>query len=100
MAKTGAHAGIHKGRLSRVRAEPPSSEPAIAGELLTMDEAAARMNMSGRYVRRLVSERRIPFYRFGRSVRLRSTDVDALVEAGRVEPFDIDAVRRHVFEVA
>jgi hypothetical protein len=50
-------------------------------------------------VRRLVAERRIPFYRLGRSVRLRLADVDALVESGRVEPITMQDVHRHVFGV-
>lgn len=56
------------------------------GELLTIDQAAKRMNMSTRHVRRLVAERRIAHHRLGRSIRLDSTDVDAYVAAGRVEP--------------
>lgn len=37
---------------------------------LTIDQAADMLGMSTRYVRRLVSERRIAFYRLGRSIRL------------------------------
>ena len=37
---------------------------------LTVEEAAERLGMSPRYVRRLISERRIPFHKYGRSVRL------------------------------
>jgi excisionase family DNA binding protein len=48
-------------------------------ELLTPDEAAARIRMSPRYVRRLVAERRIPLYRFGRSVRLRRSGIRSMV---------------------
>jgi len=44
------------------------------------------MNMSVRYVRRLVAERRIAFHRIGRSIRLTAVDVDAHIAAGRVEP--------------
>jgi excisionase family DNA binding protein len=54
--------------------------------LLTMEEAAERMNMSARHVRRLVAERRIAHHRFGRRVRLAPADVDAYIDAGRVEP--------------
>ncbi len=54
-------------------------------EVLTVEEAASFMKMSVRYVRRLVAERRIPFHKLGRSVRLTKADVVAHVGAGRVE---------------
>lgn len=60
----------------------------------TVQEAADYMNTTVRFVRRLVSERRIPFHRLGRHVRLKRTDVDAFIDAGRVEAFDPNAVRR------
>lgn len=63
-------------------------------EHFTVQEAADYMNTTVRFVRRLVSERRIPFYRLGRHVRLKRTDVDAFIDAGRVEAFDPTAVRR------
>ena len=54
--------------------------------LLTIEQSADRMQMSARYVRRLVAERRIPFHKLGRAVRLTAADVDAHIAAGRVEP--------------
>ena len=56
-----------------------------AGDLLTVDQAADRINMSARYVRRLIAERRIVFYRLGRSVRIDPVDVTGLIASGRVE---------------
>lgn len=56
-----------------------------AGDLLTVEQAADRINMSARYVRRLIAERRIVFYRLGRSVRIDPVDVTALIASGRVE---------------
>jgi excisionase family DNA binding protein len=53
---------------------------------LTIDEAADVLGMSPRYVRRLISERRIAFYRLGRSVRLAETDLQEFARSGRVEP--------------
>ncbi len=55
-------------------------------ELLTVSQAAVRMGMSARYVRRLVAERRIAFHRLGRSVRIAVHDLEAHLESGRVEP--------------
>ncbi len=58
--------------------------PVLPEELLTIEEAALRIKMSVRYVRRLVAERRIPFYRLGRSVRFDPTDLAEFVTAGRL----------------
>jgi excisionase family DNA binding protein len=53
--------------------------------LLTVQEAADRLGTSTRFVRRLIFERRIPFIKIGRHVRIAASDVDALIAAGRVE---------------
>jgi excisionase family DNA binding protein len=42
--------------------------------------------MSARYVRRLIAERRIGFYRLGRSVRIDPAELTAFVTAGRIDP--------------
>jgi excisionase family DNA binding protein len=55
-------------------------------ELLRVEEAAEALGMSSRHVRRLVQERRIAFHRFGRSIRIDPADVEAYIEASRVEP--------------
>lgn len=54
--------------------------------LLTVDEAAARLGTPARFVRRLVAERRIPFTKIGKYVRFRAEDIEAFIDAGRVEP--------------
>lgn len=51
-----------------------------------VEEAAAYLNTSVRFVRRLIAERRITFYRVGRHVRLAVEDLDSFVQAGKVEP--------------
>lgn len=53
---------------------------------LTVVEAAEYLNTSQRFIRRLVSERRIAFHHVGRHVRLAVVDLDAFLKAGRVEP--------------
>jgi excisionase family DNA binding protein len=72
----------------------------VTGEImrayLTVAETAEYMNTTVRFVRRLIAERRIPFHKVGRYVRLRLQDVDAFIEAGRVEAFDPTAVRRYL----
>ena len=61
-------------------ASQPSHPP------LTLAEAAAYLNVSERFVRRLVAERRVAFHKVGHFVRFRAADLDAFLEAGRVEP--------------
>jgi excisionase family DNA binding protein len=56
---------------------------------LKVEEAAAHMNTSVRFVRRLIEERRIAFHHVGRHVRLALEDLDAFIDAGRVEPREV-----------
>jgi excisionase family DNA binding protein len=53
---------------------------------LTVAEAAALLNTSERFVRRLIEERRIQFNHFGRHVRIPESALREFIEAGRVEP--------------
>ena len=62
-------------------------------EHFTVSQAAEYMGVTVRFVRRLVAERRIPFYRLGRLVRLKKTDIDEFINAGRVEAFNPRAAR-------
>jgi excisionase family DNA binding protein len=68
--------------------------------LLTIEAAAERIAMSPRYVRRLIAERRIVFYRIGRAVRLDPADLDAHIQSGRVEPITRATVWRDLRSVA
>jgi len=63
---------------SRAPADPP----------LTLCEAAAYLNVSQRFMRRLVLERRIAFHKVGRLLRFRVADLDHFLAAGRVEAAD------------
>jgi len=56
------------------------------GQLLTVTEAAERLDTPVRFVRRLIAERRIPFHKIGRHVRIHTHDIDDFIAAGRVEP--------------
>ena len=76
---------------------PPTS---YAGDLLTVEQAADRISMSARYVRRLIAERRIVFYRLGRSVRIDPVDLTALIASGRVEPITSASVWNELRRVA
>lgn len=53
---------------------------------LNVPESAAYLNTSVRFVRRLIAERRIAFHKIGAHVRLAVADLEAFVNAGRVEP--------------
>ncbi len=72
----------------------------LSNELLTTKEAALRMKMSDRHVRRLVAERRIAFHKIGRSVRLTSADVAEYIASVRVEPITESDVWRGLRGVA
>jgi excisionase family DNA binding protein len=53
--------------------------------LLNVEEAAGRLGTSTRFIRRLIAERRIPFTKLGKHVRIDTADLDAFIAAGRVE---------------
>jgi excisionase family DNA binding protein len=53
--------------------------------LLNVEQAADRLGTSTRFIRRLIAERRIPFTKLGKHVRIDTADLDAFIAAGRVE---------------
>jgi excisionase family DNA binding protein len=53
--------------------------------LLTYTEAEFRLGLSRRSVRLLVQHGHVRVVKFGRAVRLRADDLDALIEAGGVD---------------
>jgi len=69
------------------RQERPTSAPQRPGRgrPLTLPEAAAHLNVAERYMRRLVTDRRIPYFKVGRLLRFSAEDLDAFLEAGRIE---------------
>ena len=65
-------------------ARRPSATPrhSTSSELLTVEQAADYLNITEHFVRRLIQERRLPFVRVGRLVRMRRSALDAwLTEA-------------------
>lgn len=52
---------------------------------LNVAEAAAYLNVTEHFVRRLVRERRIAFVKLGRHVRFARADLDAFIQHGRRE---------------
>ncbi len=69
-------------------------------QYLTVSEAAAYLNTSVRFVRRLISERRIAFHHVGRHVRIAVADLEVFMQAGRVEPLTEADVWRDLHGVA
>lgn len=65
-------------------------------QYLDVRQAAAYLNTSVRFIRRLIAERRIAFHKVGSHVRLNVADLDEFVFAGRVEPLQAATVGRKV----
>ena len=60
--------------------------PAPSAPLIDIVQAAERLGVTARFMRRLVDERRIPFHKIGKYVRFDPADIDRFVIQGRVEP--------------
>ena len=54
-------------------------------ELLDIAAAAERLSVTPRFIRRLVHERRLAYIKVGKYIRFESADVDAWLQARRVE---------------
>jgi excisionase family DNA binding protein len=63
-----------------------SPESDLQSELLDVAGAARHLGVTVVFVRRLVMERRIRYYKLGKFVRFRIADLDAFVEGGRIDP--------------
>jgi excisionase family DNA binding protein len=63
----------------------PTTSRRVADTLLTKPEAAAALNVTGRFVERLIAERRVRFVKLGRHVRIPESAIAELVDAGTVE---------------
>lgn len=64
----------------------PSASPAAFGRLLSVPEAAERLGTGDRFIRRLITERRVAFVKVGRHVRIAESVLDAYIEANTVQP--------------
>ena len=54
---------------------------AVVPQLLTMDQLAERLGVTRRHVRRLITERRVPFVRVGRFIRFDPAEISAWLES-------------------
>ncbi|MGW7359688.1 excisionase family DNA-binding protein [Streptomyces sp. NPDC054802] len=58
----------------------------MADRLLNVAEAADRLGVGDRFIRRLISERRIRYVKVGKHVRIADSALAAYIEARTVEP--------------
>lgn len=64
--------------------EPDAGADSI--QWLSTAEAAQRLGITPRTLYRFIDEGQLAAYRFGRVIRLKTTDVDAFIESCRIEP--------------
>ena len=53
--------------------------------LLNITDLAGHLGVNVRHIRRLVHERRIPFIKWGHLIRFKPSDVEAWIDANRIE---------------
>ncbi|MFI6689944.1 helix-turn-helix domain-containing protein [Streptomyces sp. NPDC050485] len=58
----------------------------MADRLLTVPEAAERLGVGERFIRRLISQRRIRYVKVGKHVRIADSVLAAYIEERTVEP--------------
>jgi excisionase family DNA binding protein len=63
-----------------------ATRPAEGHDMLDVAGAAGYLGVNAAFVRRLVLERRIRYFKLGKFVRFRPVDLDTFIEAGRHEP--------------
>src|SRR3954454_19451065 len=63
--------------------EPMAHEPI---HWLSTAEAANRLGITPRTLYRFIDEGQLAAYRFGRVIRLKTTDVDLFIDACRIQP--------------
>ncbi|WP_218020661.1 helix-turn-helix domain-containing protein [Nocardia beijingensis] len=61
----------------------------IESRYVDVEGAAAYLGTGVRFIRRLVAERRVVFYKIGGHVRFKVSDLEAYAQAGRVEPIEV-----------
>jgi excisionase family DNA binding protein len=53
---------------------------------MSTGEAAKRLGVTVRTLYRLIDESQLPAYKFGRVIRLKGSEVEAFIEASRIQP--------------
>jgi excisionase family DNA binding protein len=57
----------------------------VARQMLTIEEAAKYLGTTARHVRRLVSDHSLSYYKVGGRVRFADVDLDAWLDARRID---------------
>ena len=57
---------------------------------MSTQEAAARLGVTVRTLYRLIVEGQLPAYKLGRVIRLQAEEVDAFIEASRIQPGSLE----------
>jgi excisionase family DNA binding protein len=70
--------------------------PPVPGDLLDVTQAAEHLGTPIRFIRRLIAERRIPFYKIGRYVRIDTADLDHFIQEGRIDPNESSSLARRL----
>lgn len=68
-------------------------EASKAKEWLSTEHAAQRLGVRTRTLYRLIDHGVLPGYRMGRVIRLRAREVDAFIEAARIQPGTLSSAR-------
>jgi excisionase family DNA binding protein len=71
-----------------------------AEQLFTVEAAAERLDTTVRFIRRLITERRIEFVKVGRHVRITESALADFIEAGRIPPLNVAQLRPKLRGVA
>lgn len=85
--RSGKKQGHRPGGAGAVASPTDLGAVARPADLRTVAQVEAeRPWASERYLRRLIFERRVPYYKVGRRVLVSLGELDAVVASGRVEP--------------
>ena len=57
---------------------------------MSTGEAARRLGVTVRTLYRLMKQRELPGYKFGRVIRLQEAEVEAFIKASRITPGDLE----------
>jgi excisionase family DNA binding protein len=72
------------GRMTSRRAPQRVPDRKPRDQLLTVEQASDYLGTGERFIRRLITERRISYVKVGKYLRLERSALNALVDAGRV----------------
>ncbi len=79
-------------QMAQVRVpEAVAPKPADEPKVVDVSGAATYMGVSSRFIRRLVAEHRIAFYKLGGRIMFSKADLDQFIEDGKQEPRDYES---------